>query len=94
MVGARADDRVDVVALKNVLIMRVFRRVIDVITLVDAVGGSIKMILIAVANAERTELRVAEESAEELVAAVAEADMEELNHVARRDAAVKTKNAT
>ena len=94
MVGARADDRVDVVALKNVLIMRVFRRVIDVITLVDAVGGSIKMIFIAVADAQRTELRIAEEPAEEFVAAVAETDVEELDYVAWRDAAVKSKDAT
>ncbi len=52
VIRASAYDRVDVVALEDVFVMRVFRGGFVLVVVVDAICGSIKVILVAVANAE------------------------------------------
>ena len=92
VVGARADNRVDVVANENVFIMRVLRSRVVLIVVVDAVGGSVEMVLIAVANAQDVVVRIAEESAQQFVAAIAKPDVEQIDLIARRHAAVESED--
>ena len=92
VVGARADNRVDVVANENVFIMRVLRSRVVLIVVVDAVGGSVEMVLIAVANAQNVVVRIAEEPAQQFVAAIAKPDVEQIDLIARRHAAVESED--